>query len=67
MVCLLDQYLKELTSLGICSLDIVNVLIRDCELMINSGSFGLIEGEVQVVPRIVCSSTKKVVSTAVCD
>ena len=67
MVCLLDQYLKELTCLGICSLDTVSVLIRDCELTINNSSFGLIEGEVQIVPRIVCSATENVVYTAVCD
>ena len=61
----LDQYLGVLTSLDIFSVDTVNVLIRDCELIMNCSPFGLIEREVEPVPKVVSSATEIVTYTAI--
>lgn len=61
----LDQYLGVLTSLDIFSVDTVNVLIRDCELIMNCSPFGLIEREVKTVPKVVSIATEIVVYTAI--
>ena len=61
----LDQYLGVLTSLDIFSVDTVNVLIRDCELIMNCSPFGLIEREVEPVPKVVSSAIEIVTYTAI--
>ena len=47
--------------MDIFSVETVNVLIRDCELIKNSNPFGLIEREVKTVPKVVSSATEMVV------
>lgn len=51
--------------MDIFSVDTVNVLIRDCELIMNCSPFGLIEREVKTVPKVVSIATEIVVYTAI--